>query len=129
MVGVVCVGDALPTAQVASPLLTAASGATVVLDASAEYLRVGDVTRTAGRLAPYLVKKFGASGTTGYFYPFGGFQVSYAKYMGEEEDYRSKDFIGFFAGADYFVSPNIYFAGELHLFDETSAYLTVGYKF
>lgn len=104
----------------------------LVLDASAEYLRVGDVTRTAYRVAPYLVKKFGASGTTGYFYPFGGFQVSYAKYLGRgevEDDYRSKDFIGFFAGADYFVSPNIYFAGEIHLFDETSAYLTAGYKF
>lgn len=104
----------------------------LVLDLEAEYLRVGDLTRTSGRAATYLVRQFGAAGSVGYFYPYGGFQVSYAKYKGRgevDEDYRGKSFVGFFGGADYFVSPNIYFAGELHLFDETSAYLGVGYKF
>lgn len=103
----------------------------LALDLEAEYLKAGDVGRASYRAAAYVVKQFGASGTVGYFYPFGGFQVSYAKYMGQHgvDDYTSKDFIGIFAGADYFVSPNIYFSGEIHLFDESSAYGTVGYRF
>ena len=39
------------------------------------------------------------------------------------------DFVGVFGGVDYFVSPNVFFSGEAHLFDETSIYLGVGYRF
>jgi hypothetical protein len=103
----------------------------LALSLDAEYLKVGDVSRTNYRAATYVVKQYGASGSIGFFYPYAGFDVSYANYSGRHGvgDFHSRDFIGVFAGADYFVSPNIYFSGEIHLFDESSAYGTVGYKF
>jgi hypothetical protein len=65
-----------------------------------------------------------------------GARVSYAKYRdgdwdadGSDETDNAENFIGFFAGADYFVSPNVYFTGEVHLFDSMSVYGTAGYRF
>ncbi|MBI5018160.1 MAG: hypothetical protein HZB55_22065 [Deltaproteobacteria bacterium] len=103
----------------------------LVLNLEAEYLTVGDVRRTNYRAVTYVVKQYGASGTSGFFYPFGGFGVSYADYKGKGrvDDYHNKNFIGIFGGADYFVSPNIYFSGEIHLIDEAAGYATVGYRF
>ena len=72
-----------------------------------------------------------AAGKVGFFYPYGGARVSSSRYEGEHgvDDHKSKNFIGFLGGADYFVSPNVYFSGEVHLFDEMSLYLTTGYRF
>jgi hypothetical protein len=107
----------------------------LVLDLQTEYLQVRDGSRRvhaqAYHAATYLVGEYGPAGGIGYFYPYGGFRVSYAHYDGKNgvRDYRSQDLVGVFAGADTFVNPNVYFSAEVHLFDETSVSLSAGYRF
>ena len=106
----------------------------LMLDLQGEYLRSQDgshrIREQNYHAAIYLMKEIGAAGRTGYFYPYGGIRVSYAHYDGSGVDnYVSKDFVGVFGGADYFVNPNVFFSGEVHVFDEMSLYLGVGYRF
>lgn len=106
----------------------------LVLDLQGEYLRVNDrgsVRGQAYHAAVYVLKEYGAAGSVGYFYPFAGAEVSWAKYRGGDglDTFRSKDVVGVFAGADYFVNPNVFFSAELHLFDETSVTVGAGYRF
>jgi hypothetical protein len=107
----------------------------LVTDLQAEYLRSEDGSRKVERMgyhaALYLVREMGAAGRVGYFYPFGGLRFSYAHYELNQgiDDYSSDNFLGVFGGADYFVTPNVFFSGELHLFDENGLYLGVGYRF
>ena len=107
----------------------------IILDVQAEYSRVEDgskrVSQQRYHAATYVLKEFGAAGRVGYFYPYAGLKLSYARFDGSGgmDDYHSEDWLGIFAGADYFVSPNVYFSGEAHLFDETSLSLGVGYRF
>lgn len=108
----------------------------LMLNLEAEWLNVDGVKRGAYQAAVYVVKQYGAAGTTGYFFPYAGARVSYAKYRGgdldgdgENETDKAENFIGFLAGADYFVSPNVFFTGEVHLFDEMSVYGSAGYRF
>jgi hypothetical protein len=110
------------------------SDARLMLDLQGEVGRSEDgserVTRQSYHAATYLLGEYGAAGRTGYFYPYGGIRVSYARYDGEGLDnFISKDFVGVFGGADYFVNPNVFFSGEVHLFDETSLFLGAGYRF
>ena len=107
---------------------------TLVLDGQFEYFGSEDgdfkVKQQAYHVAAYVVKQFGAAGRVGYFYPFGGIRFSYADFDNERyADFENDDIFGLFAGADYFVNPNVFFSGELHLFDENSFYLTAGYRF
>lgn len=107
----------------------------VVLDLQGEYFRSRDGDRDlrtrAYHAATYLVREIGAAGRVGYIYPFGGVRLSYARADGGGgvDDVHSDDLVGIFGGADYFVNPNVFFSGEVHLFDETSLYLGVGYRF
>lgn len=107
----------------------------LVLDLQGEYLRSTDggqrVRQQAYHAATYVVREIGAAGRVGYFFPYGGVRVSYARYDGSGgvRDTEGDDFVGVFGGADYFVNPNVFFSGELHLFDETGLYLGVGYRF
>ena len=106
----------------------------LMLDVQADFYRSSDggdrVTQQGYYLATYLLREFGAAGRTGYFYPFGGVRVSYTYMDGKGTDnLTGKDFVGVFGGADYFVNPNVFFTGEVHVFDETSLYLGVGYRF
>ncbi len=111
------------------------SAVRLVLDLQAEFLRASDesnhVRQEAGHIATYVVKEFAAAGDVGYFYPFGGFRVSYAKYLGsgDMDNHRSKTLVGVFAGSDYFVNPNVFFSAEVHLFDEMSIAASAGYRF
>jgi hypothetical protein len=111
------------------------SGLRLVLDLQGEYSRVnGDnrnVRSQAYHAAVYLLKEFGAAGKVGYFYPYGGAQVSYAKHdgRGQIDNFHSRDVVGIFGGADYFVNPNVFFSGEIHLLDETSIAVGAGYRF
>ena len=111
------------------------TGVRVVLDLQGEAFRSRDGSKTvrhqAYHAAVYVVREIGAAGRVGYLYPYGGARVSYARYDGSHgvDDYTGDDFIGVFGGADYFVNPNVFFTGEVHLFDETSIYLGVGYRF
>lgn len=107
---------------------------TLVLDGQAEYFASDDGSFTAKQqayhVAAYVVKQFGAAGRVGYFYPFAGVRFSYARLENEHrDDFENDDIFGLLAGADYFVNPNVFFSGELHLFDENSFYLTAGYRF
>jgi len=109
------------------------SGTKLMLDVQGDYFRSSDgsdrLLHLGYHAATYLVREFGAAGRVGYFYPFGGIRLSYANYDGSGvDDFASEDFIGVFGGADYFVNPNIFFTGEVHVFDETSLYLGVGYR-
>ena len=106
----------------------------LMLDLQGEFFRSEDgskrVDHQGFHAATYLMKEFGAAGRTGYFYPYGGLRISYSSYGGRGvDDFSSKDYIGVFGGADYFVNPNVFFSGEVHVFDETSLYLSVGYRF
>lgn len=109
----------------------------LMLNLEAEWLNVDGVKRDAYQAGVYVVKQYGAAGTTGYFFPYAGARVSYSRYRGGDFDDtdpgndtdKAENFIGFFAGADYFVSPNVFFSGEVHLFDEMSVYGTAGYRF
>jgi hypothetical protein len=107
----------------------------LVLDLQGEYLRSTDggkrVRHQAYHAATYVVREVGAARRVGYFFPYGGVRVSYARYDGNRgvPDTEGDDFVGVFGGADYFVTPNVYFSGELHLFDETGLYLGAGYRF
>ncbi len=111
------------------------NGVQVVLDVQGEVFRSRDgsksVRHQAYHAAVYVVREIGAAGRVGYLYPYGGARVSYARYDGSDgvDDYRGDDFVGVFGGADYFVNPNVFFTGEVHLFDETSIYLGAGYRF
>lgn len=110
------------------------TGLKLVLDVQGEYFSSSDGSKRARQQAyhgaAYLVKEVGAAGRVGYFYPYGGLRLSYARYDDKGiDDFTNEDFVGVFGGADYFVNPNIFFSGEVHLFDETSLYLGVGYRF
>lgn len=109
-------------------------GTKLVLDFQGEFLTSEDGEHKARQqqfhMGAYLVGQFGAAGTTGYFYPYAGLRLSTADYNNEKvDDFKAKDNIGVFAGADYFVNPNVFFSGEFHLFDESGVYLSAGYRF
>lgn len=107
----------------------------LVLDLQGEYLRSTDgskrVRHQVYHVATYLVREVGAARRVSYFFPFGGVRVSYARYDGNHGlgKYEGDDFVGVFGGVDYFVNPHVFFSGELHLFDENSLYVGVGYRF
>ncbi|WP_025323526.1 hypothetical protein [Deferrisoma camini] len=106
----------------------------VVVDLQAEFDRSEDGSRRvrhqAYHLAGYVVREIGAAGTVGYMYPYAGLRFTASRYDGGGlDDYRQDGFLGVFGGADYFVNPNVYFTGEVHLFDETSIYIGVGHRF
>jgi opacity protein-like surface antigen len=106
----------------------------LVFDLQAEYFASDDGDRTSRHqgyhMAVYAVGEYGASGRVGFLYPYGGIRLSYADYDNEHfDDFKSDDAFGILAGADYFVSPNVFFGGEIHLFDESSLYLSAGYRF
>jgi len=110
------------------------SGMRLMLDVQGEYIRseseTGRLRHQGYHAATYLLREYGAAGRTGYFYPYAGVRVSYVRYDGRGvDDFTARGYLGVFGGADYFVNPNVFFAGEVHVFDETSLYLGVGYRF
>ncbi len=66
---------------------------------------------------------------SGNLTPFGGFRFSDVDIDSSVGDFKADDKFGLFAGADYFVNPNVYFTGELHVFAENTIYLGAGYNF
>jgi hypothetical protein len=70
------------------------------------------------------------SNKSGNFTPYGGLKFSDLEVdiagMGE---YDAKDNFGLFAGVDYFVNPNVFFTGEVHIFNENTLYFGAGYNF
>ena len=85
----------------------------------------------SGQSADYLGGHVAAviSHKAGNFTPFGGVKLSNADIDLGGTEYESDDNFGLFGGVDYLVNPNVYFTGEVHIFDETSIYMGVGYNF
>ncbi len=110
------------------------TGMKVILDGQVEYFRsadAGDEVRYRGlQVAAYLLKEAGAAGRLGYLAGFGGVRLSTSRYDADPgKNPRNENPLGLFGGADYFVTPNVFFSGELHLFDEYALHLGVGYRF
>lgn len=62
--------------------------------------------------------------------PYGGMKVSTVEIDQDNiGKWEEDDSTGFFAGTDYFVNPNVYFTGEIHVFAENTIYAGVGYNF
>ena len=63
--------------------------------------------------------------------PYGGIKVSDVLIDDSRtsKDWEEEKGTGFFAGADYFVNPNVYFTGEIHVFAENTIFAGVGYNF
>jgi hypothetical protein len=106
----------------------------LVLDLEAGMLRVTDEGHTVRaqeyHAATYVVKEVAPGGGAGTLFPYGGFRASFARYRGGGFGTRRlENHVGAFVGADYFMTPNVYFSGAVHLFDETSLALAVGYRF
>lgn len=67
---------------------------------------------------------------SGNFTPYGGIKLSDGEVDREGgSDLDTEDSFGIFGGVDYFVNPNVYFLGEVHIFAEESLFLGVGYNF
>lgn len=111
-----------------------ADGTKLVLNLEGEFSASEDgtdkVKSQAYRASVYAVGKFGSSGKFGFFFPFAGLSISSVSYENDGyDDYENSGNIGLVAGTDFFVNPNIFFTLEFHIFDESAAYLSAGYRF
>ncbi|MCL4236140.1 MAG: hypothetical protein KJ042_16665 [Deltaproteobacteria bacterium] len=63
--------------------------------------------------------------------PYGGVKYNpvKAQFAGDDNDLLNDQEYGVFLGIDYFVTPNVFFSGELSIFSETSFFAMVGYNF
>ncbi|MCZ7584917.1 MAG: hypothetical protein M5R36_17165 [Deltaproteobacteria bacterium] len=63
--------------------------------------------------------------------PYGGvkFNPITIHMTGVDNDLAGDTNAGVFIGTDYFVTPNVFFNGELSIFSETSIFLMVGYGY
>ncbi|MBZ0274155.1 porin family protein [bacterium] len=63
--------------------------------------------------------------------PYGGLKYDPVAIgvTGRDNDLAGDQQFGVLIGADYFITPHVFFNGELSIFTETSIFLSVGYKF
>jgi len=74
------------------------------------------------------------SNRAGNITPYGGIKVceteAEVKPTGTgSSKYTADKKVGILAGVDYFVNPNVFFNGEVNLFDQQAIYLGAGFKF
>lgn len=73
---------------------------------------------------------FIVSNKAGNMTPYGGVKVSQTEVdLTGYSKLRANKNIGIVGGVDYFVNPNVFFTGEINIFDQDALYLGVGYKF
>lgn len=74
---------------------------------------------------------FIVSNKAGNITPYGGIKFSETEidFNGNSSKYTADTNVGILAGVDYFVNPNVFFNGEINIFDQDALYLGVGYKF
>lgn len=74
---------------------------------------------------------FIVSNKTGNITPYGGIKFSETEidFSGNSRKYTADTNVGILAGVDYFVNPNVFFTGEINIFDQDALYLGAGYKF
>jgi hypothetical protein len=65
----------------------------------------------------------------GNIIPYGGIRFSETEVDFDRTKYTADKNIGILGGVDYFVNPNVFFNGEVNIFDEEAIYVGVGYKF
>lgn len=112
-----------------------ADGTKFVLDGQAEFTSstygTKKVDSTVYRATAYVVGKFGSSGKFGFFYPYGGLAYSSASFdmhaLGGKHDDGFN--LGIVSGSDFYINPNVFLTLEFHIFDESAAYVSAGYRF
>lgn len=72
---------------------------------------------------------FTVSNKAGNITPYGGIKFSETEIDFDGRTFTADNNVGVFGGADYFVNPNVFFTGEVNIFDQDAIYVGVGYKF
>lgn len=72
---------------------------------------------------------FIVSNRAGNVTPYGGVKVSDTEVDDGSTKFTASKQVGIVGGADYFVNPNVFFNGEVNIFDEQAVHVGVGYKF
>ncbi|MDO8446864.1 MAG: hypothetical protein Q7T53_12350 [Deltaproteobacteria bacterium] len=72
---------------------------------------------------------FIVSNKAGNITPYGGIKFSETEIERGSTKYTADNNVGVFGGVDYFVNPNVFFTGEVNIFDQDAVYIGVGYKF
>lgn len=96
----------------------------VIINAEANFMETSDTKYQDISGAVIISKK------RGNLTPYGGVKVSAVEINPDAgKDWEEEKGTGFFAGVDYFVNPNVYFTGEIHVFAENTLFAGVGYNF
>lgn len=69
------------------------------------------------------------SNKAGNITPYGGLKVSETELDNGTTKSTASKHVGLVGGADYFVNPNVFFNGEVNIFDQQAVFVGVGYKF
>lgn len=72
---------------------------------------------------------FIVSNKAGNITPYGGIRISETEIDSDSTKFTADNNVGVFGGVDYFVNPNVFFTGEVNIFDQDAVYIGVGYKF
>lgn len=72
---------------------------------------------------------FTVSNKSGNITPYGGIKFSETEIDFDSTKFTADNNVGVFGGVDYFVNPNVFFTGEVSIFDQEALYVGVGYKF
>lgn len=73
---------------------------------------------------------FIVSNKAGNMTPYGGIKVSQTEVdLNGSSKARADKNLGIVGGVDYFVNPNVFFTGEVNIFDQDALYIGAGYKF
>jgi len=116
-------------------IIEGANGTRLTFNGDVQRLKTEDTVNSIDIDAEYL--EYSASliisKKSGNLTPFGGVKLSEVDIdfdgAGFYKDAEEEKNTGLFAGVDYFVNPNVYFTGEIHVFAENTLYAGVGYNF
>ena len=109
-------------------IIEGANGTRLTLNGDARILRTDDgaIDVEYREISAALI----VSKKVGNLTPFGGVKLSEVDIdIDQDKDAEEEKGTGLFAGVDYFVNPNVYFTGEIHVFAENTLYAGVGYNF
>ncbi|MDT8318359.1 MAG: hypothetical protein RQ824_10295 [bacterium] len=105
-------------------LFEGANKTRVILNADANFMETSDADYRDISGSVIISRK------RGNLTPYGGVKVSAVEINPDlGKDWEEEKGTGFFAGLDYFVNPNVYFTGEIHVFAENTIFAGVGYNF
>jgi hypothetical protein len=100
----------------------------VTIDGGVTRFNSGDST-TDATVTDYMGALI-VSNKAGNMTPYGGIKVCETEVEGVvSSKYKADKKVGILAGVDYFVNPNVFFSGEVNLFDQQAVYLGAGFKF